>query len=78
MLAFVDLASRVPRDHPLRAIKRWTDEALVGLSPELDRMYAEDGRPSIPRRHGASHPRHNTSRWINASLTRTPVLPRVY
>ena len=48
MLAFVDLESRVPVGHPLRAIKRWADEALAGLSPEFDRMYAEDGRPSIP------------------------------
>ena len=48
MLAFVDLESRVPVAHPLRAIKRWADEALAGLSPEFDRMYAEDGRPSIP------------------------------
>src|SRR5215212_9867380 len=48
MLAFVDLESRVPVDHPLRAIKRWADEALAGLSAEFDRMYAEDGRPSIP------------------------------
>src|SRR3712207_6520391 len=48
MLAFVDLESRVPRDHPLRAIKRWADEALAGLSAEFDRMYAADGRPSIP------------------------------
>ena len=48
MLAFVDLESRVPLDHPLRAIKRWADEALAGLSAEFDRMYAEDGRPSIP------------------------------
>jgi transposase len=48
MLAFVDLESRVPVGHPLRAIKRWADEALAGLSAEFDRMYAEDGRPSIP------------------------------
>ena len=48
MLAFVDLEGRVPVGHPLRAIKRWADEALAGLSAEFDRMYAEDGRPSIP------------------------------
>ena len=48
MLACVDLEERVPVDHPLRAIKRWADEALAGLSPEFDRMYADDGRPSIP------------------------------
>jgi transposase len=48
MLAFVDLEGRGPVHHPLRAIKRWADEALAGLSAEFDRMYAEDGRPSIP------------------------------
>jgi transposase len=48
MLAFIDLESRVPPDHPLRTIKMVADRALEGLSPEFDRMYAEDGRPSIP------------------------------
>ena len=48
MLAFVDLESRVPLDHPLRAIKRLADEALAELSPAFDAMYAEGGRPSIP------------------------------
>jgi transposase len=48
MLAFVDLEERVPVDHPLRAIKRLADEALAELSPALDAMYREGGRPSIP------------------------------
>ena len=48
MLAFIDLESRVPADHPLRTIKRLADQALAALSPEFDRMYAEVGRPSIP------------------------------
>lgn len=48
MLAFVDLESRVPADHPLRTIKALADEALAQLSPEFDRMYAVVGRPSIP------------------------------
>jgi transposase len=48
MLAFVDLETRVPLDHPLRTIKRLADEALANLSPVFDEMYAEDGRPSIP------------------------------
>jgi len=47
MLAFIDLESRVPPDHPLRTIKVLADGALEELSPELDRMYAEDGRPSM-------------------------------
>ena len=48
MLAFIDLEMRVPSDHPLRVIKRLADQALKALSPDLDRMYANVGRPSIP------------------------------
>lgn len=48
MLAFIDLEERVPSDHPLRTIKRLADDALAELSPALDAMYAEGGRPSIP------------------------------
>ena len=48
MLAFIDLEERVPPDHPLRTIKRLADHALAELSPQLDAMYAEGGRPSIP------------------------------
>jgi transposase len=48
MLAFVDLEERVPPDHPLRTIKRLADSALDVLSGVFDRMYATDGRPSIP------------------------------
>ena len=48
MLAFVDLESRVPVDHPLRTVKAVIDEALARLSPEFDCMYAAVGRPSIP------------------------------
>ena len=48
MLAFIDLETRVPAGHPLRTIKGLADRALVQLSPEFDRMYAQIGRPSIP------------------------------
>jgi transposase len=48
MLAFVDLETRVPLDHPLRTIKRIADEALASMSPLFDALYAEEGRPSIP------------------------------
>ncbi len=48
MLAFIDLESRVPADHPLRTIKALADQALAEMSAEFDRMYAEVGRPSIP------------------------------
>src|SRR3972149_5195990 len=48
MLAFIDLESRVPLDHPLRTIKVLADQALAALSEEFDGMYADVGRPSIP------------------------------
>ena len=48
LLAFIDLETRVPSDHPLRVIKKLADQALKALSPDLDRMYANVGRPSIP------------------------------
>jgi len=57
MLAFIDLESRVPLDHPLRTIKHIADAALRELSQLFDEMYAEDGRPSIP-----------PERLLNASL----------
>ena len=48
LLAFIDLETRVPDDHPLQVIKKLADQALKALSPDLDRMYADVGRPSIP------------------------------
>jgi transposase len=38
----------VPKQHPIRRIKRMADEILESLSPTLEAMYAEGGRPSIP------------------------------
>jgi len=48
MLMLMSPESRVPQSHPLRAIKKLADAALVKLSPVFDAMYAEGGRPSIP------------------------------
>ena len=48
MLAFVNIEERIPATHPIRSIKRLTDEVLAGMSPLFDRMYSEVGRPSIP------------------------------
>ena len=48
MLCLMSPEKFVPQDHPLRAIKPFVDEALRGLSPLFDEMYAQIGRPSIP------------------------------
>jgi len=44
----VSPASRVPADHPIRAIKELADAQLAELSPVFDEMYSTKGRPSIP------------------------------
>jgi transposase len=51
VFSYISAAQRVPADHPLRAIRAMTDEALKALSAEFDAMYAKTGRPSIPPEH---------------------------
>ena len=48
IFSYVRLEQRVPADHPLRAIRDLVDAALKDLSREFGRLYARDGRPSIP------------------------------
>lgn len=48
MFSYLSPEERVPADHPLRRIKSLADEALRSLSRTFDRMYAKEGRPSIP------------------------------
>ena len=48
LFSYVDLEARVPRGHPLRAIRAIVDEALAALSADFDAIYAPIGRPSIP------------------------------
>src|ERR1039458_6302217 len=48
LFSFVDLETRVPKDHPLRAIREIANGALSDLSGEFQAMYAPFGRPSIP------------------------------
>ena len=48
LFRYVGLEARIPADHPLRAIRTFTDEALAGLSRDFNKIYSRDGRPSIP------------------------------
>jgi len=47
MFSYVSPEERVPRLHPLRAIREMTDRALREISPQFDQLYATTGRPSI-------------------------------
>ena len=51
MLSALTPDNLVPQGHPIRRIKTIVDQALKGLSPTFNRMYAEVGRPSIPPEH---------------------------
>ncbi len=48
MLAFVNLEQMAPGDHPIRAIKDIVDRLLQDMSDELDGIYSNIGRASIP------------------------------
>jgi transposase len=48
LFSYVRLDTRIPPDHPLRAIRTLIDEALTGLSRDFNKLYARAGRPSIP------------------------------
>jgi transposase len=48
MFSYLSPEQRVRADHPLRAIRRMTDEVFAALSPRFTRMYSDIGRPSIP------------------------------
>jgi transposase len=48
LFSYVDLEARVPKAHPLRAIRRIVNGALAELNEEFEAMYAPLGRPSIP------------------------------
>jgi len=48
VFSYIPLEKRVAQDHPLRRVREMADRALGELSPWLDRLYAQGGRPSIP------------------------------
>jgi transposase len=48
MFSYISAEQRVPKDHPLRAIRVMSDKALAEVGPRFDALYARNGRPSIP------------------------------
>jgi transposase len=47
MFSYISAERRVPKDHPLRAIRAMVDMALRNMGPQFEAMYAKVGRPSI-------------------------------
>ena len=48
LFSYLSPEQRVPADHPLRAVRALTDEALQTMSRRFASLYATTGRPSIP------------------------------
>jgi transposase len=48
LFSYVSPEKRVPTDHPLRRIQQLVRDVLKELSPSLGRLYAREGRPSVP------------------------------
>ena len=51
MLLGVDVEEFIPANHPIRRIRRLTDQVLADLSPRFSAMYSTIGRPSVPPEH---------------------------
>ncbi len=43
MFGYTSSEERVPKDHPLRAIRAMVDVALLNMGPQCDEMYAKVG-----------------------------------
>ena len=44
LFSYVDLEARVPKQHPLRAIRELVNEALAALDGEFSELYTSFGR----------------------------------
>lgn len=47
-ISLINVETMIPEKHPIRVIKKMCDEVLASMSPQFDKLYAEDGAPSIP------------------------------
>ena len=48
LLTLLDIESRIPKDHPIREVKRLVRAVFAQLDSYFDDLYADKGRASIP------------------------------
>ena len=48
LFSYVDLEQRIPKQHPIRKVRKMVDNALADMDGAFDEMYSVVGRPSIP------------------------------
>ena len=78
-IVMTSLEDVVPDDHPLRAVRTMVDAALEEMSPELERLYASRGRPSIAPEYllRAQHSRVSRSSPLSESSAFGRPLPAI-
>ncbi len=47
LFSYVNMEDRIPAGHPLRSIRKLTDDALDALSEDFNELYSRTGRPGI-------------------------------
>ena len=48
LFSYVDLEAKVPRSHPLRAMRDLVNASLATMDASFAALYKSEGRPSIP------------------------------
>ena len=48
LFSYLSIEDRIPANHRLRRIRKLADQALDRLNPTFCRLYASEGRPSVP------------------------------
>jgi transposase len=48
LFSYISPEARVPSEHPVRQVRHLVRDVLKGLSQSLGRLYASEGRPSVP------------------------------
>ena len=48
LFSYVDLETRVPERHPLRAMRDLVNASLASMDASFEALYKKEGRPSIP------------------------------
>ncbi|MET4219597.1 hypothetical protein ACVWWG_001358 [Bradyrhizobium sp. LB7.2] len=49
LFSYIAPDKRVPANHPLRKVRELVRDVLSDLNRSLGKLYASEGRPSIPR-----------------------------
>ena len=75
LFSYISPEARIPASHPLRKIRELVREVLGELNHSLGKLYASEGRPSIPPEQLLRATAARTSMARSARMTPMPVRP---